>query len=203
MLELLFDKIMETKILGVSDSSRLPKQDMLYKNQEVPKEITKLVTAIAAERDVRYDPKAGFEAMVASAISKDAKKNTVYAEDLERWIKDKTGFRSTKSEVAEFIRWVSYENRDDEMTRIQFNRAMKYWQANYDDRGDMKYPKERDRYFRQSTKKLREDAYDSGDDRRKRQPGKMPYGGRGNRKYDDDFEDEDDSPSFDRSKSRQ
>jgi predicted HicB family RNase H-like nuclease len=87
------------------------------------------------------------------------------------------------------------------MTRIQFNLAMKYWQANYNERGEMKYPKETNRYFRQSTKKLREeDEYNSIDPKR-RKSGKMPYGGLGNRKYDNDFDD-DDSFSVERSAER-
>jgi hypothetical protein len=69
---------------------------MLYKNQEVPKEIAEVATAIAYERDVRYDPKAAFEKMVVYANSKSTKKNTVKTVDLERWIKDKTEFRPTK-----------------------------------------------------------------------------------------------------------
>lgn len=76
------------------------------------------------------------------------------------------------------------------MTRIQFNLAMKYWQANYNERGEMKYPKETNRYFRQSTKKLREDGYDSFDEPRKQKSGKIPYYGRGyQKKYGDDHDD--------------
>lgn len=37
------------------------------------------------------------------------------------------------------------------MSRIQFVRAMTYWRENYDDRGQEKYPNQRERYVRMKT----------------------------------------------------
>lgn len=37
------------------------------------------------------------------------------------------------------------------MSRIQFVRAMTYWRDNYDDRGQEKYPNQRERYVRMRT----------------------------------------------------
>ena len=128
----ILDEIADLKIFPFS--GKMPIKQDFYLGKPISKKIKEIMLVIAKNPNVQYNPK--------QAYSKFFKNGPAYGEEVEKWLRTEFNLRLEKDDYIDFTAYVNSKDKfNNYFTKLMFVRAMKAWDENFDEKGNLKREK--------------------------------------------------------------